>query len=343
MQMAMEPDSQPAVVVPPQVYPVAQARPTPGREPEPVADPPRQPPPPPGVLAVLGHGARRVMGQPRLLLFVWGLSMLTAMVASLPAMVVLGMLLGKRPAAAAIARGQADYLFGELFGDHPVSAAITVGSVLAAAALFFLLQLVLSGGLLSALRRPGDPQRVGPALSPIIARGLSTAAAMVRVELWFVLLVRVPLTLAGGALLAVALRGKFIDNHTVAEILWRLGPLAGLLLWLWCIATIVQHATRLARLGQTAGESSDWRALVAGVKNTLGRPALLRVTLTLGFTAAAGMVGLVVAGRVLAARLDYALWVTVALVIRQSFALLRSALTLGIMAGTVELCTRRAD
>ena len=341
MQMAMEPDSEPAVIVPPE--PVALARPPgPGREPSFPSLPPRAPPPPPGSLAVLGGGARRVLSQPRLLLFVWGLSMLTAMVASLPAMVTLGMLLGRRPAAALIARGKADFLFGELLTDHPVSVAIVIGSVLAAAALFFVTQLVLSGGLLSALRRPGDPQRVGPPLSQIVARGLATAGAMVRVELVFALLVRAPLVVVCGSVLVFAGRSKFIDHHTVPQILGRLIPLAGLTLWLWCAATIVLYATRLARLSQTAGEHSALRALAAGLRLTVGRLATARVTLALGLFAAVGMVGLVVAGRVLAARLDYALWVTTALVVRQGFALLRSGLILGVMAGTVELCEPRS-
>ena len=108
------------VVVPPEVYSGAQARPpAPGREPGYLAGPPRSPPPPPGALVVLGDGFRRVMSQPRLLLFVWALAMLTAMAASLPAMVTLGMVLGKRPVAALLARGKADYLFGELLTDHP--------------------------------------------------------------------------------------------------------------------------------------------------------------------------------------------------------------------------------
>ena len=349
----MQAGSQPPIAIPPPVSPAAAVvsvplvpaaadsstvRP-PGAGPQPsLPGLPRRPARPPRVLAVLAQGARRVASQPRLLVLVWGLAMAAAMAASSPVMMMLGMLLGKRPVALQLARGHQDVLLGEVMEDHPVAVAIIVGTVLIAALLFFLLHLLLAGGLLSALRRPGHPQRVGPSVSQIIARGLLTAGAMVRLELMFLLVGRLPLVLLVGGVGALVVRSKFADTHTLPQILWLLGPVAALTLWLWCAGTVTLYASRLQRLAQTAGESSAWRALGAGVHRTLGSAAAIRVTLTLALVWAGGMVALVVFGRVLAARLDYALLVVAALLVRQGFALLRSALTLGVMAGAVELC-----
>ena len=352
MSMAMEPGSEPAIV-PPLVPPPVLASPAPlvddappallARPSSPGDDPRRSGLPrraaPPGFLAVLGHGARRVFSQPWLLLFVWGLAFLTAMAASSPAMVMLGMLLGKRPAAVQLARGEADVLFGELLEDHPVAIAIIVASVFIAAALFFFTHLVLSGGLLSALRRPGHPQRVGTALNQIVARGLATTGAMLRLEFLFLLFVRGPIVLVFGGLAALGMRSKYPDTHSLPDILRWVAPVAGLALWAWCGGTVVLYAARLHRLAQTAGEHSAWRALMAGLRLTFGSLAAARVSLSLALASAAGMAGLVIVGRVLAARLDYALLVIAALLVRQGFALLRSMLTLWIMASTVELCS----
>lgn len=354
MEMAMESGSEPAIIPSP-VYPPASAvmpvaaprdavpvtaietRPSsPGADPVPPGSPRR--PTPPRLLALLGHGARRVLGQPRLLFFVWGLALATSMAASSPAMVMLGMLLGKRPAAVPLARGEADFLFGELLEDHPVAVAIIVASVLIAAVLFFFTHLALSGGLLSALRRPGHPQRTGPALSQIVARGIATTGAMLRVEFLFLVLVRGPILLVLGGLVALGLRSKYPDTHSLPQILGWVGPALGLWLWLWCTGTVLLHAVRLQRLAQLAGEHSAWRALVAGLRQALGSLAAVRISLTLGLLAALGMAALVIVGRVLAARLDYALLVISALLVRQGFALLRSVLTLWVMAGAVEFC-----
>ena len=353
-ELAMQAGSQPPIATPPPVGPAAAELVSvplipPGADLSAVRPPAAGPQPPlpgtsrraarpPRVLWVLTQGARRVASQPRLLVLVWGLAMAAAMAASAPAMMMLGMLLGKRPVALQLARGHQDVLLGEVMEDHPVAVAIIVGTVLIAALLFFLLHLTLAGGLLSALRRPGHPQRVGPSLSQIVARGLLTAGAMVRLELLFLLVGRLPLLLLGGGAVALAVHSKFADNHPLPQILWLFGSLAGLTLWLWCAGTVVLYASRLQRLAQTAGESSAWRALGAGLHRTLGSAAAIRVTLTLALLWGLGMLALVVFGRVLAARLDYALLVVAALLIRQGFALLRSALTLGIMAGTVELC-----
>lgn len=352
MDMAIEPGSEPAIV-PPLVQPPAPEV-NPVREP--AADSPalvtrpsgpgaggrsgrpRRQGPPPGLLATLGHGARRVFSQPWLLLFVWGLGFVTAMMASSPAMVMLGMLLGKRPAAVLMARGESDFLFGELLQDHPVAVGILVASVLIASVLFVFSHLVLSGGLLSALRRPGHPQRVGPALSQIVARGLLTAGAMVRLEVLFLILVRGPIVLVIAGLVALGLRSKYPDTHSLSEILGWVLPALGLALWLWCTGTVILYAVRLERLTQTAGEHSSWRALVAGVRQTFGSLAAARVSLSMALLDAVLMTALVVAGRVVAARLDYRLLVTAALLVRQGFALLRSMLTLWVMASTVELC-----
>ncbi len=348
----MEAGSQPPIATPPPVGPAAiisvplsplgadssAVRPPAAGPPPPLPGTSRRAARPPRVLWVLAQGARRVASQPRLLVLVWGLAMAAAMAASAPAMMMLGMLLGKRPVALQLARGHQDVLLGEVMEDHPVAVAIIVGTVLIAALLFFLLHLTLAGGLLSALRRPGHPQRVGPSLSQIVARGLLTTGAMVRLELVFLLVGRLPLLLLVSGAVALAVHSKFADNHPLPQILWLFGSLAGLTLWLWCAGTVVLYASRLQRLAQTAGESSAWRALSAGLQRTLGSAAAIRVTLTLGLLFALGMLALVVFGRVLAARLDYALLVVAALLVRQGFALLRSALTLGIMAGTVELC-----
>jgi hypothetical protein len=265
--------------------------------------------------------------------------MATAMAASSPALVTLNTLLGKRPAAARLARGGADYLLGELAADHPASVAVILSSVLVAAVAYFIVQVVISGGVLSALRRPGDPLRVGPTVGPILARGLATAWGMIQLEFSFLFLVRLPLGLLCGGAVLLAGHGKFIDNHTLPEIVWRFAPLAALSLVLWCAGTIVLYATRLQRLAQTAGAGSSLRALGGGIQQSLGSWAALRATLLLAFTEALGLAALVVCGRVLAARLDYVLLVFAALLVRQLFALLRSALTLTIMAGTVELYT----
>lgn len=352
MSMAMEPGSEPEIV-PPLVPPPALAISAPMRSEAPPAlearppasgdDPARSRRPrhaaPPGLFFVLGHGIRRVFSQPWLLLFIWGLSFLTAMAASSPAMVMLGMLLGKRPAAVQLARGEADALFGEILEDHPVAVAIIVASVFIAATLFFFTHLVLSGGLLSALRRPGHPQRVGTALNQIVARGLATTGAMLRLEVLFLFLVRGPIVLVFGGLTALGMRSKYPDTHSLPDILAWVGPVAGLALWVWCGGTVVLYAARLQRLAQTAGEDSGWRALMAGLRLTLGSLAAVRVSMSLAFASAAGMAGLVIVGRMLAARLDYALLVIAALLVRQGFALLRSLLTLWIMASTVELCS----
>jgi hypothetical protein len=339
MQTAIEAAPTPEVLIPPPVPPPAAARPA---APAPAPSPPPATTPPPGALRALYRGARRVLQQPRLLLFFWGLSLATSLLASVPALATLSNLLGKRPAAAQIARGGADYLLGELAGDNQASIGVILGSALVAAVTFFIAQLVLSGGLLSALRRPGDPLRVGPAVGAIVARGLATAWSMVRLELLFFLLIRLPVVALCGGALALAVRGKFIDTHNLSEILMRLLPLVGLTLWLWCAGTIVLYAARLHRLAQIAGGGSALRALAGGLRQTLGRGGAVGSPLTLALIDGVGMVGLVVLGRVLAAHFDYALLVIAALLVRQGFALLRCLLTLSVMAGTVELCTSTA-
>ena len=71
---------------------------------------------------------------------------------------------------------------------------------------------MLSGGLLSALHRPGHPQRVGPPITQIVARGLASTGAMVRVELLFLFVV--PLL---AMLIYVIVNGKHMAERDIKE------------------------------------------------------------------------------------------------------------------------------
>jgi hypothetical protein len=280
---------------------------------------------------VLRVALLRALRRPRLLLGLWLLTLLIAAGAGLPVLLSLRSLLDERPLAAALARGQADFLWGEIFGDHPLLAAALAGSLLAAALPAWVLSAAMAGGVLDALRRPGDPRRVtGWAL---LARAGQTAPAMLR--LWVLgLLLRLPLlAVLGGA--AVGLRHALAGRGMVPALVGG-GALLAVAALLWSGLSVALDYARLERLGDGAtGPGAARRALRRGLRRARQAPG---ATLGLAALSALGLGLLALAGRSGALRLDdVAAPIVLVFAWRQLMALGRTTLQLTVLAGAVEV------
>jgi hypothetical protein len=306
-----------------------------------------EPPPPapprrsPGALEALAIGWARMRENTRLWLFVWLTSLVVALLSTVPALLWLNATLEKRPAALRLARGEADALFFELLGD-----ATGVPSALLCIALLgvfahWLLHVLLSGGILSALRH----QPLGPrTLAQVLGRAGETAGAMLRLELVYVLLVRLPLCVAIVAAGVVLSRGPQPQTQDLPTLVQRFGPLVLVALLAWSMSSIGLHVARTARLAQGPGPGDDptnppgaLRAVGTALRRGLLSFAGLRASLALALTSLLGTVGLLLIGRLAAAQLDYLLLLPAAFAVRQAAALVRSMLSVLVMAGATAI------
>lgn len=275
----------------------------------------------------------RVLRRPGLVLALWLMALLPALVASAPVLLWLSGLLDHRPAAAALARGEADFLLGEILQDHPTAVPLLLGSLLGAALPGWLLSAAVSGGLLDALRRPGHPRRVvGRA---VVVRAVETAPAMLR--LWGAgLVLRLPvLALLGAA--GLALR-KLLPGSGLGVGVAAVTAAAGGGALLWSLLSVVLHHARLHRLEAPDRPGATWCALAWALRCTRRRPG---PTLCLAAVSVLGLGLLVVAGRALALRLDASPQIALAAALglgwRQLVALGRATLQLTILAAVVEV------
>ncbi|MFO0579429.1 MAG: hypothetical protein U1A78_35975 [Polyangia bacterium] len=290
-----------------------------------------------GALEALAIGWARMRENTRLWLFVWLTSLVAAILATAPALIWLNSTLEKRPAALRLARGEADALFVELLGDATGVPSALICLALLGVLAHWLLHVLLSGGLLSALRR--DPQ--GPrTLAQVLARAGETAGAMFRLELVYILLVRLPLCaaiVAGGVLLSRGPQPQTQDLPTLVE---RFGPLVGVALLGWSMSSVGLSVARTARLLQAQDLAHPPRALRAvgtALRRGLFSFAGLRALLALALTSLLGTVGLLLIGRLAAAQLDYLLLLPAAFAVRQAAALVRSMLSVLVMAGATAI------
>lgn len=298
--------------------------------------PPPSPPPrrPAGALDALGVGWARVRERTRLWLFIWMTSLLAALIATVPALVWLNANLERRPAALRLARGEADALFIELLGDATGVPMALLAIALFGTLLHWLLHVLLSGGVISALRRtPSTPHSI----SQILGRAGETAGAMFRLELAYIGLVRVPLLVL---VLLVALlvgRGLTLQALDLPALLRRFGPLLGLAFLSWSMASVSLNVARTVRLAQVPGQMGTLRAVGTALRRCLLSFSGLRAVVALALTSLLGTGALLLIGRVAAAQLDYMMLVAAAFVVRQVVALVRTMLALLVMAGATAI------
>lgn len=302
-------------------------------------DVPAPPPPPPprrpaGALDALGVGWARVRERTRLWLFIWLTSLLASLIATVPALVWLNANLERRPAALRLARGEADALFIELLGDATGVPMALVAIALFGALLHWLLHVLLSGGVISALRRtPSTPHSI----SQILGRAGETAGAMLRIELAYFGLVRVPLVVMMLVCTLLLSRGLTLPALDLPTLLRRFGPLLGLALLLWSMASVGLNIARTVRLAQVPGQMGALRAVGTALRRGLLSFSGLRAVVALALTSLLGTGALLVLGRVAAAQLDYMMLVAVAFAVRQLVALVRTMLALLVMAGATAI------
>lgn len=293
-----------------------------------------------GAWAALRTALFRVWQRPGLILGMWLLSLLTAVLVTLPLRAGLMDVLALRPGAERIARGQADILLVEVLSDQRGLWRMAVAAAAVGAVALWLLHVVLSGGIIGALRRPGRPGRV-PA-GALVARAAATWPAMLRLELLGIVCLRLPTLLIAAGVIGGLHQLREPSALQVSQILLRFGPPVVLALWLWSSGGVVQNVARVFRLDQPAHAAGALRAMAQALRFVLREPGVLRAVLGLGLFSLVGLLSLSAAGRLLAAQLDYRLAVGAALLVRQICAALRTALMLGLAGASVEVVESRA-
>jgi hypothetical protein len=108
-----------------------------------------------------------------------------------------------------------------------------------------------------------------------------------------------------------------------------------LFLWLWSAISVVVHYARILYL--SGSHDGAVRALQGAVQLATQNRRLVAATLGLGLVSLVGYGLLIVVFHLGAAALDRALFVVAAFSVRQLGALLRSGLSLSIIAGTTEV------
>lgn len=278
----------------------------------------------------------RVLARPQLVVGLWLLSLTSAALALVPTGLTLFSTLALRPAAQLIARGQGDALRSELFSSQAGVAAfgpMFFGSLIVSSLLFWLLSSALSGGLVAALLRPGHPAHAPP--GRILLRAVETAMPMLRLELLGLFALRLPLLVviaAAGFLLG---RRPEIVELTAQGLALRFLPLVVLLLWLWSATSIVLHYARIVLL--TGGSVTIIAALRGGLRLARHSKKTLRATLGLGLVSLCGYALLLSLGYLTASALDVSLFVGLAFIVRQVFALCRTLLALWLIAAATEV------
>lgn len=300
----------------------------------PVPPPPPPPRRPAGALDALGVGWARVRERTRLWLFIWMTSLLAAMIATVPALIWLNANLDRRPAALRLARGEADALFIELLGDATGVPMALLALALFGVLLHWLLHVLLSGGVISALRRtPSTPHSI----SQILGRAGETAGAMLRLELAYLGLVRVPLVVLMLLVALLASRGLTLQALDLPTLARKFGPLLALALLAWSMASVGLNVARTVRLAQVPGQMGTLRAVGTALSRGLLSFSGLRAMVALALTSLLGTGALLVLGRVAAAQLDYMMLVAAAFAVRQIVALVRTMLALLVMAGATAI------
>jgi hypothetical protein len=287
------------------------------------------------MFSVFSVGVRRVLQRPSLLVAMWLGSLLFAVLCALPLGLALHAALGERPAALELAAGRADVLWVELLSEGgplgPGLLLLVLPSVIGLLG-YWLLQTLVSGGLTAALSRPGDARYAPP--GTVIARAAETARAMLRLELYGLLVLRLPVlffAVAAGVLLS---HRAHLPEKTASAVAWRLGPLLLCVLVLWSMGSVILHYARALRLSMRHG-SAGWS--VQKALRLLREPKGFATTLGLALLSLCGYAALLAVGRFAAARLDYALFVGAALVVRQLCGLLRAGLGLSTLAAAIEV------
>lgn len=282
---------------------------------------------------LLRTAVRRALRRPALAAGLWLLTLVVSYLASLPAGAALHAILDTQPLARPLSLGQADILWAEILSSHPTLPATVSASLLCAAALSFLLTAGAAGGLIDALRPPGDPRRVIG--RRVLARAAETAPAMLSMAAWGLLL-RAAVLLACFPI-AVAF-GKWAPGRGLRQTGPTLVGLALCGLLLWSTASVILHYARVLRLAARPGQRAlpSLHALGGALRHAARHPA---PTLTLALFSLLGTAAIAAAGHgllALVARVDRAA-ASLALVflLRQVFTLCRSALSLSVLAGAV--------
>lgn len=289
-----------------------------------------------GGFAALPRGIARVFDRPRLIIGLWLLSIGTALAATLPARAMLREVLSMRPLAERIARGEYDIGLIEIMNDNPSAMAAATSAVMTGVLVFFVLQSLIAGGVLSRLSSPSSSRFV-PA-GQFLQRAAETSGAMLKLELLFGLAVRTPLLLVGGAAAGFAIGWNKATELSWQSLTTRLTPVVIVFVLLWSLASIGLTMARLQKLD--AAERSTWQSLLGGLRG-LGQRQVLAGALLLTVIAVVGHGALLLLGRSLTLRLDAKLMILAALAVRQGVSLLRTVLSLFVLATTCELAEDR--
>jgi hypothetical protein len=300
--------------------------------------------------SVFTVGLRRVLHRPGIVFGLWLLSLGTALLAALPIQQALFENLDRRPAAFLLARGQADGLWTDVVSGNGALRGLSgaLGSGVLIGVLFlWVVETLLSGGLVSALLRPGHPAHAPPGRVLIVAA--ETAGGMLRLELLGIVALRLPLLLLFGVAAYLLGTRLHVLEASAAALVWRFAPLAFLLFLLYSVVSVILHYARISYVARRAarGAISSGGGATAALQRGLHLFVKTRwnfmTTLSLGIYSILGYGVLIIAGRVVAARLDYALLIVLALLVRQVFALCRTVLALSVMATATEVVYHQKD
>lgn len=281
---------------------------------------------------------RRAAGRPGLWLGLWLLYQGLGLLVMLPLLWGLHHHLGRRPIAAALARGQADVLWAELLGTDGGLAPLGLGALLVGLCLRWSLRVSLSGGLLCTLLRPGTPARV--ASDGLLGRAARSLGAAWKLHGLSLLVLRLPLLLLLAGSMALVGRGHRPLLGTATVGLLHYAPILLLGVLAWSALGSVVHITQLQLLSRPGPAGSAFRALKAGLRQISQTKQVLQPLAVTALLSVGLYAGWIVAARVLASALDVRLFVVLALVVRQLAALGRSLLSLWQLALSAELFHR---
>lgn len=286
--------------------------------------------------AALQKGLSKVIDSPLLLVGLALMSLFTSLVSMLPARAMLREVLALRPLGERIARGEFDVGLIEIMNDNPAAMAAATSAVTAGVLCFFLLHALIAGGIVSRLS-PSSSERYVPA-GQFLVRCAESASAMLKLELLFGLAVRTPLALLGGAAAGFAIGWSKAGELAWSSIIVRLAPVVIVFALCWSVASIWLNLARMKRLDEES--RSAWQSLRASL-NLLGQRPVLASVLMLAVLGVIGHGGLLLLGRSFTVKLDAKMLVLWAFVIRQALSLLRTALSMLIIAATGELAEDR--
>ncbi|MFO0622552.1 MAG: hypothetical protein U0745_14270 [Polyangia bacterium] len=285
-----------------------------------------------GVLSALQRGLSKVQSTPLLVIGLTLTSLFASLCATLPARAVLRDALGNRPLAEKLARGEYDVGFIEVLSDNPAGVAAVSSVLLIALLCFFLLQSLIAGGIVSRL----SPSTASRAVPPgqFLVRCAESAVSMLKLELLFGLAVRTPLLL-----LVAAAAGMSVGWSKAAELAWptivlRVAPVFLTFATLWSVGSIWQTLARMKRLDDET--LSAWQSLRAGFSLLVHRRVILGALL-LAVLSVIAHLGLLITGRSLVTTLDAKQLVLWAFLLRQGFSLLKTAVSMLLIAATCEL------